>query len=519
MEIASRRPLNFYKNQWYVSRYPESERIGKLVSLKELIDLDTIGLDRNWYDFLKSFEALRKSSNTPAVWQVAHCENSDYADMIHSWKNIYLSVISVYGCEDILYSFSTRENTKRVLSSIMVFESSEDIFQSAGIIGSKWVFYSKFVTNSNAIWFSSNMIWCTECIFCNWLTNQSYCIENIVYSKEEYSEKKKKLLSDKKLYDSHYYMLPVKWSCFWSTNVHWSFVIDSESVENGYYSYNIHKARNIFFLWWKNGNENAYDMFVWWAVQWNHMYATQWAWNSEQIYCSAIINDSSFLFYCVGCIWCSFCLWCTWLQNKSYCILNKQYTKEDRYIKVDEIFWAMHADWTLWEFFPASMNPFYFNDTAAYLIDPSFTKEEVAAKWYLRRDEPIKVDIPAWVQTVSVKDLDKYEGWKPKSVIARNGAERNDEAISNTDRHASLAMTQWNQIASSPSQDSKAPRNDVTGWQQWYIDDEILKKVIIDEQGNAYRIIPMELEFLRKYELPLPRKHWLDRMKENFRIS
>jgi len=26
------------------------------------------------------------------------------------------------------------------------------------------------------------------------------------------------------------------------------------------------------------------------------------------------------------------------------------------------------------------MNPFYFNDTAAYLIDPSFTKEEVTAK-------------------------------------------------------------------------------------------------------------------------------------------
>ena len=51
------------------------------------------------------------------------------------------------------------------------------------------------------------------------------------------------------------------------------------------------------------------------------------------------------------------------------------------------------------------------------------------------------------------------------------------------------------------------------------INDEILKKVILDEQGNAYRIIPMELEFLRKYKLPLPRKHWLDRMKENFRIS
>ena len=40
----------------------------------------------------------------------------------------------------------------------------------------------------------------------------------------------------------------------------------------------------------------------------------------------------------------------------------------------------MEQDGTLGDFFPASMNPFYFNDTAAYLIDPTFTKEEVTAK-------------------------------------------------------------------------------------------------------------------------------------------
>jgi hypothetical protein len=40
----------------------------------------------------------------------------------------------------------------------------------------------------------------------------------------------------------------------------------------------------------------------------------------------------------------------------------------------------MNEDGVLGDFFPATMNPFYFNDTAAYLIDPSFTKEEVIAK-------------------------------------------------------------------------------------------------------------------------------------------
>ena len=55
--------------------------------------------------------------------------------------------------------------------------------------------------------------------------------------------------------------------------------------------------------------------------------------------------------------------------------------------------------------------------------------------------------------------------------------------------------------------------------QKWFIDPEILKVIIQDEQGNVYRIVKMEYDFLMKHGLPLPRKHRLERMKENFRIQ
>lgn len=58
------------------------------------------------------------------------------------------------------------------------------------------------------------------------------------------------------------------------------------------------------------------------------------------------------------------------------------------------------------------MNPFYFNDTAAYLIDDSFTKEEVEAAGYLWRDEVIKVDIPEGVEVVKTSELGEYEGYQ-----------------------------------------------------------------------------------------------------------
>ena len=202
------------------------------------------------------------------------------------------------------------------------------------------------------------------------------------------------------------------------------------------------------------------DNFYWTSAAWN---------NSAHIYCSTQINICTNIYNSFHLDNCSFCLGCVGLKNKSYCILNRQYTKEERYEKVDEIFSQMEQDGTLGDFFPASMNPFYFNDTAAYLIDPTFTKEEVTAKWYLWRDEAIKVDIPADAQIVSTSELDQYEWY-----------------------------------------DADGKRT---------INPSILDKVIQDTQGNVYKIVKMELAFLIKHGLPLPRKHRLDRMKENFRIG
>ena len=206
---------------------------------------------------------------------------------------------------------------------------------------------------------------------------------------------------------------------------------------------------------------------------------------------------------------CSFCLWCIGLENKSYCILNKQYSKEEWYDKVDEIFWQMDTDWILGEFFPASMNPFYFNDTAAYLIDSSFTKEEVVAKWYLWRDEPIKVDIPEWAQIVKTNELGEYEG-----------------RMIGTDFYPSTGSQTPHDIdhPNKPTTTSGPPplsgrMQELQQESKRHIDPSILKKIIQDPEGNIYRIVPMEYEFLMKHGLPLPRKHRLDRMKENFKIN
>ena len=106
-------------------------------------------------------------------------------------------------------------------------------------------------------------------------------------------------------------------------------------------------------------------------------------------------------------------------------------------------------------------------------------KEEIISGWFMYREGKIKVDIlneneiiysspQPYPKGEGVKSLDDFEWFD----------------------------SEWN----------------------WKINPEILKKVIKDDSWNYYRIIKMEYDFLVKYWLPLPRLHWLDRMKVNFGV-
>lgn len=463
MEIASWSPMLYHKNQWVISRFPDTVRSPHVVSSRqfnELRDSQLPDSDINSESFFNQFGVLLGKWSLPAMIHLSDNENSDFADMVHTSKNVYLSNEVVLWCENVLYSSIVKENSSNVISSVSVFDNSSNVYESKFVMNSTDIFYSTMIINSYRIYNSSNLVWCQYCIDCNDLQNQKYCINNQAVTPEQFQESFKNLSYHKSTHIWHNIMSTdiINWNCNYL----------SESLTNAYGTYSIKNWRNVLYHGWKDPSENIYDMFRWWRS--NHIYGSLDSGKfSEHIYNAFFIVTCQNIFYSMFLENCSFCFWSIWLKNKQFCIFNKQYTKEDRYEKVDEIFTQMERDGTLGQFFPASMNPFYFNDTAAYLIDSSFTKEEVTAKWYLRRDEPIKVDIPSDAKVVKSNELDQFEKFDEQG--------------------------------------------------NWIINADILKCVIQDEQWNYYRIIPMEYKFLVKHRLPLPRKHWLERMKENFKIN
>lgn len=495
LTIGSWRPMAFYKNNGYISIYPTSPRSPEVKS-NETYDESIVWLYQDYSNgnIFNDISILLWKVWLANVAQVNN-ENSNFSDTTINSKNIYLSTVIINNCENVAYGVSVKDNSTNVFDSMMVWDHSENIYKSQSVIKSFNIFYSITIVNSNNIRFSRNLVGCTECMYCNDLDNQSYCIYNKVYPKEEYLILKKKILQEKEKF-SLTDGVGKNIAC-WNTK--WSANIECTDCDNVYYSYNVKDGKNLYLHGSSKGSEHAYDCFTWGSPYAEHMYGVMWAGAAENIYCSIFVNGwSNNIYYSINCDACSFCLGCIGLKNKQFCILNKQYTKEERHIKVDEIFAQMEKDWTLGAFFPWSMNPFYFNDTAAYLIDQSFTKEEVTKLWYLWRDEAIKVDIPAGAEVVKVSELGNFEGF----VIAREWNDRGNPG-----------GIQW--IASSSLHSSSQWRDELSR----HIDPSILNKIIVDEQGNYYRIVKMEYDFLVKHWLPLPRKHRLDRMKENFRLG
>ncbi len=504
LHVCSWIPCMFYKRWGMTSVYPDTDRIDNLLHASVFSRSEPKEyIYEKQKSFFENLSVFRTSSRLPTIRQFPPTENSEYAEA-SGWgvKNCYLDFWAYMDCENILYSFEVKEKCANIYNSVMVWDHSENVYQSNGVLNGYNIFYSRFIHGSNNVWFSSNLIGCSECILCDNLTNAAYSIQNISYKKEEYFEKKKDLLKRKLLYSKLYHQVSKEGINMLSENVTWNFSIKWERLESSFYTYNIHNGKNIAISGSAMGNHNMYNVGVSWSPHGNDYYNVLNSGWGDHLYCSDMVTGS-FLYYSYHCFDSHHCLGCIGLKNKSYCILNKEYSKEEWEILAEKVFASMEADGTLGNFFPASLNPFYFNDTAAFLMDDSFTKEEVESEGYLWRDEPIRVDIPEWLEVVKSNELDRFQGFR-KGSFMKGAVEE--------------VRGDWGFSVSNNSEEEILRPSDTSFQKEanWYIDPAILEKVIVDEKWNYYRIIKMEYDFLMKYGLPLPTMHWLDRIKSWF---
>lgn len=468
VQICSWIPFALHKNNGLISRFPESSRTS-IVSRKDYQEhIDTLTSKGRNFDekltFFENFATFLPTISLPATFFYGTNENTEYCDSPVNAKDSYLCVLVLWS-EQVYYSLFTRFNCTNVFNSFFVNTNSENIYFSRFIKESYQVFFSGYVTQGRDIWFSANLVWCSECIFCHDLENMQYCINNKQMEKEQYFQEKEKILKQKHMFLEWYKKSPFTWKNYNSTNVSGSSILECENIENGKYVTNTKNAKNVVMVGSPEGCENLYNAISAGSNGSCDLYSVASVGdNSHFVFCSHGIGSSFNIFYSVYLEGCSFCLGCIGLKNKSYCIFNKQYTKEDWEIQVEKIFSKMEQEGTLWDFFPWNINPFYFNDTLAGLTG-KFGKKDIVEKWFLWREEGVNVDSSHQNDTIGISQLWKY---------------------------------QW-----------------YTSEGKWYISEEILQKTIQDDNGNVYRVLPQERLFLEKYSLPIPEIHWIERNKIN----
>lgn len=122
-EIASWRPMTFYKNNGHISRYPVSSRVTNIISLDEFAvnrdDIYKYGIDYSG-DFFSDMAHLFQSVPVAALNHFGQNENCDYSDVAYNGKNIYLGIVATRGVENAAYVFNCKDNSKNILSSINV---------------------------------------------------------------------------------------------------------------------------------------------------------------------------------------------------------------------------------------------------------------------------------------------------------------------------------------------------------------------------------------------------------------
>ena len=368
--------------------------------------------------FLEQIKELtEKTPYTALSTEYLTNKNSGYSNNLAWSKNCYLTFWADF-CENVYFS-SILNKAKETADSLRIF-SSELCYESIGLRkGCYRGFYSQECNSCTDIWFSRNCYGCMNCVGCVNLRGSSYRIFNVQYTREEYF---KKLEEFKLATRSGINTLEKEAEIFWQKFPYRSFTGDTFNVNvTGEYLYQSRNSKDIYIA--SHAENCKYCQFITFKPAKDCMDYSGWGNNATQIYESYIVGENanaiSFCFECwPDVLNLQYCMWniagknnfgCVNLKRKSYCILNKQYTKEAYEKLREKIIAGMKVNpytdklgrkFFYGEFFPAELSKFSYNNSTAYKFFPK-TKEEILALGYTWNDETEQLG----EATISGKDL------------------------------------------------------------------------------------------------------------------
>src|SRR3989344_4754080 len=254
------------------------------------------------------------------------------------------------------------------------------------------VLYSKGVDACRESYFLFDCRNCSNCIGCSNLRNKQYCIFNEQVTKEQYEQ----FLNEAKL-DTYEGVenLRGRFEEFKAKQPHRYSEITNAPGSTGCYIYNAKNCTSCFHTY--EAEDCRYAVHAWREAK-ECVDSDTTGRGAEMIYnstntglkgsnciCCSLCWGDSFLTYCTYCYDCQDCFGSTGLRKKQYCILNKQYTKEEYEKLKAQIIEDMKREGVYGEFFPQSLSIFGYNESCVQEQFPS-TKEQAVTQGFKWED-------------------------------------------------------------------------------------------------------------------------------------
>lgn len=302
----------------------------------------------------------------------------DWCDDVWNSKNCYLSR-SLEECEDLYYSYRNI-GVKNSIDATVCF-NSEKSYDLGDCHDSFRLFYSRYSRDCIDSYFLYDCRNCQNCFMSYNLRNKRYCIENIQYTKEEYE---KKLQSFNLGSYTSINLLKKKFEEIAEKNVvhRQNFNLKTYNSD-GNYLLDVKNCHNCNTISESEDCSNSIRGF-----QSKSCIDVNGCWKSELLgNCSSCIggyaekycawSSSRYSEYLDICIECEYCFGCVGLKKKKYCILNKQYTKEEYESLKSKIISNMKKSVEYGKFMPYSMSAGPFNFSTSFLYFPETKKENI----------------------------------------------------------------------------------------------------------------------------------------------
>ncbi|TSC80470.1 MAG: Uncharacterized protein G01um101425_124 [Candidatus Peregrinibacteria bacterium Gr01-1014_25] len=344
--------------------------------------------------FFSQFFALQREVPQPALTATRN-ENCEYCNNLSDNKNCYM-VFNTSLAEDCMYC----ENAwgSRDCVECTHTRQSELCYDCTACTRCYALQSSEYCEDCQESTFLSLCRSCKHCFGCVNLRRREYCIFNEQKTRDEYEaflhgfdarSRRQRAEMDQRWRElclRH----PRPHAILRQTeDVSGNFILEAKDVHDSFFIQHGENLRHCFNL--HEGIKDCRDYSLFGRrAELIYECATCGIDIQRLAFCYQCRAGSSDLLYCWHCDACEQCFGCVSLNHKKYCILNKQYTKEEYEALMPKLIEQMRQAGEWGEFFPLSRTPHPYNRSQAQRHFP-LTKNQALEAGLTWHEEPVSM--------------------------------------------------------------------------------------------------------------------------------